>query len=276
MPENELAKVNKTSFILAELHDSDERGVIWIWEQPRASSTYVLGVDTTVGITGWTRELRVEEDAKIDNAVIQVLRVGKPDVQVAEFAAPIDQYELAKYVNFLGRMYAGNSDEQQALACIEMNNGGWATQTELINRYGYTNLPPWRYESGLTPFITKKYGWYSNQSTRRDLWIMGMRHINAKLVKINSPWLVEEMTDCTWDNFLSMTARASYNSHDDRVVSLLISCWYAHEWSLELDHAPESAPIQRMDRPDYQRSDMSYDEMISEANENFARLTGDQ
>lgn len=270
-----LVTVGKTSLQRCELYDNDVRGVIWVWEPPNARSTYVLGVDTSIGITGWQRELRTEEDAKIDNACVQVLRVGDPDVQVAEFAAPIDHYDLAKYVNFIGRMYGGNNEDGQALACVEMNNGGWATHTELVNRYGYTNLPPWRQEGGLTPHITQKFGWWSNRSTRQDLWVMGMRHINAQKVKVNSPALVEEMTDCTWDNFLSMTARGIYGSHDDRVVSLLIAIWYAHEWSLELDHPPEAADAVVTGRGDYQNTAISAEDCEREWNERFATLSGE-
>lgn len=254
----------------------DPRGIIYTWESPSPSETYVLGVDTSVGITGWTRELRTQEDAKVDNAVVQVLRKGRlnrPDVQVAEYAAPIDHYELATVVNFLGRMYAGSDETEQALACIEINNGGWATQNELVNRYGYMNLPPWRQEGGVMPKITARTGWYSSRSNRRDLWIKGMRHINARSIVLNSPALIEEMTDCTWDNFLAMTARGIYGSHDDRVVSLLIAIWYAHEWSLELD-PPENDKLAVKGLPDYQRSDISWEDAQDDWNDRMDRVWG--
>ena len=261
--------VGSTSLVRAEMLDHDPRGLILMYEPPRFNCHYVLGADPSVGITGWDRTLRSKDDVKTDNASVEVIRKRTPDVQVAEYAAPIDAYELAKVINFLGRMYSGANEDGQALACIEMNIG-WATQTELINRYGYTNLPPWRLESGLTPHITKKYGWYSSRSTRKDLWIKGMRHINARSIKLNSEPLIEEMTDCTWDNFLSMnTASAIYGRHDDRVVALLIAIWYAHEWSLEW--APtETAPAQQADLPDYQASAMTAEEMSEEFNERVA------
>lgn len=268
--------VGTTRLAQAEALDGDTRGIVYTWEAPNPNELYILGVDTSVGITGWTRELRTQEDAKIDNAVIQVLRkgrTGRRDVQVAEYAAPIDHYELAHVVNFLGRMYAGADEMDQALACIEMNNGGWATQTELINRYGYLNLPPWRQEGGITPRITERFGWVSSRNNRRDLWVKGMRHINGRMVVLNSPALIEEMTDCTWDNFLSMTARGVYGAHDDRVVSLLIAIWYAHEWSLELD-PPDDKKLEVSGLPDYQRSDSTYEEAQDEWNDRMERLWG--
>jgi hypothetical protein len=277
MSEPLVLSVGDQRLIKTEMPDTDPRGLIFSWEPPRPTETYVLAADTTVGITGWTRELRTQEDAKIDNACIQVIRKGrsgKPDVQVCEYAAPIDHYELATVVNFLGRWYAGADETEQALACIELNNGGWATQNELINRYGYLNLPPWRQEDGIVPKITQRYGWYSSRSNRRDLWIKGMRHINARQIILNSPWLIEEMTDCTWDNFLAMTARGTYGSHDDRVVTLLIAIWYAHEWSLDLD-PPETDKLAIEGLPEYQRTDMSYEEMGHAWNDKFDRILGE-
>lgn len=270
-----LVSVGKTSLRPCLPNDLDSRGIVWVWEQPRDNARYVLGIDTAVGITGWDRLLRTDEDAKIDNAVVQVIRCGTPDVQVCEFAAPIDHYELATVVNFLGRMYAGNAEDGQALVAIEMNNGGWATHNELVNRYGYIAMPPWRMSGqGLTERITDRYGWYSNRSTRKDLWIKGMRLINGRAIVPHSPWLIEEMTDCTWDNFLAMTARGIYGSHDDRVVSLLIALWYAHEWDVDFN-PPEQEGVEQAALPDYQRTAMSLDQMHSDWDDRFSNLLGD-
>ncbi len=261
--------VGSTELVKADMLDHDPRGLILMYEPPRGNCHYVIGADPSVGITGWDRTLRSKDDVKTDNAAVQVIRKGSPDVQVAEYAAPIDAYDLAKVLNFLGRMYCGVQEDGQALMCIEMNIG-WATQTELINRYGYTNLPPWRTESGLTPHITQKYGWYSSRSTRKDLWIKGMRHINARAIHINSEPLIEEMTDCTWDNFLSMnSASAIYGRHDDRVVALLIAIWYAHEWSLEWSPTETSAAV-ISDQPDYAASDSTVEEMSDEFDDRVA------
>lgn len=271
-----LASVGGTHLVPAKPYDQDRRGLLYVWEFPIASEAYVLGVDPTVGITGWTRELRVQNDVKIDNAAIEVIRKGRknaPDVQVAEFAAPIDVYDLARVVNFIGRMYGGNSADGTALACIEVYPGpGFATQRDLINRFGYDNVPPWLYEDKLLSRPSGRFGWYSSKNTRRDLWINGMRHINSKGVVLNSPALIEEMTDCTWDNFLSMTAAGIYGSHDDRVVATLIALWYAHEWGTEWN--PPEADKLSVIGPEAQSSDLSIEEMESAWNERFDSLQG--
>lgn len=261
-----------------EWEDRDSRGILWVWEEPRTNANYVIGCDPTIGITGWDRTLRVQDDEKTDNAVIQVIRKGKtnePDVQVAEFAAPCDPYELAPILNFIGRMYPGQQEDGQALTCIEVYPGpGLWTQNELVNRFGYINLPPWRYEDGIMPKITKKFGWFSTRSTRRDLWIRGIRHITSGGIIINSPWLVEEMVKCVQDNFLTLSSRAQWGAHDDRVVSLLIGIWYAHEWSLELSPPEADKPVLE-GGPSWQASDISLADMSANWDSMFDSMVGD-
>src|SRR5262245_12713784 len=111
MSDDFLVRVGSAELQRADPEDTDPRGLVHIYEPPRPTATYVLGVDPTVGITGWNRHLRTQSDEKVDNACVQVIRVGTPDTQVAEYAAPIDAYELATVVNFLGRMYAGANED---------------------------------------------------------------------------------------------------------------------------------------------------------------------
>lgn len=178
-------------------------------------------------------------------------------------------------VNFLGRMYAGASDEGQAHAIIEVQPGpGLLTQRELINRFGYTNLYVWQHLDQMALKPTLSYGWFSSRQSRQSLWIRGTRHINQRKITLNSPWLIEEMTDCVLDNFLSFTARAQWGSHDDRIVALLLAIWAANEWNFE--NAPEEAAApQIVNAPSWQASDIGYEEMTEQWNERFASLRGD-
>lgn len=243
------------------LDPQDSRGVVWIWEPPRANATYVVACDPSYGLPGWDRLARQENDQDTDNCAIQVIRVGSPDVQVAEYAAPIDAEDAAYMVNFLGRMYAGNHEDGQALAIVEVHPGpGLLTQRELINRFGYTNLFIWQHLDAVVVKPTLSYGWYSSRQSRQMLWIRGVRHITQKKVTINSPWLVEEMTDLSTDSFLSFTSRAQWGCHDDRCVAFLLGLWAAHQWTVD-NPAPEEAKPMDMNQPDYQRSDMTAEEM---------------
>lgn len=266
----------------ADVSDGDARGLLHVWEEPRPNATYIVACDPSYGIAGWDRRLRTENDEKTDNCAIQVLRCGRArgqrvgrDVQVAEFAAPIDAEDAAAIVNFLGRMYAGADEDGQAQAIVEVQPGpGLLTQRALQNEFAYTNLFTWKHLDRMELKPTLSFGWYSSRQSRQALWIRGTRHINQHKIVLNSPWLVEEMTDCVLDNFLSFTARAQWGCHDDRIVALLMAIWAANEWSFE--NAPEeSLAIERPDAIDYQRSDCDYDSIAADWNERFSQLSRD-
>jgi len=219
--------------------------------------------------------LRTREDERTDNCAIEVMRCGvgkQPDVQVAEYAAPIDPEDAAMVCNFLGRMYGGADENDQALCIVEVQPGpGLLTQRELINKYGYLNLFQWQHLDRMSVQQTQSYGWYSSRQSRQMLWIRGTRHITDRKIVLHSPWLVEEMTDLVLDNWLNFTARAQWGSHDDRCVAILLAIWAANEWSL--DNAPEeqSRAIDTA-APEAQRSDMSYEEMMDDWSDRFSRL----
>ncbi len=95
----------------------DPRGLFMVWEPPKQRETYILGIDPAGGIQGWDRKLRTSSDGSTDNSVIEVLRVGHrgdPDVQVAEFAAPVNPLDLCTYANAIGRAYAGRDETGMA------------------------------------------------------------------------------------------------------------------------------------------------------------------
>lgn len=244
----EAYKVGRTGLVSPgesmEALSIDPRGVVWVWEEPQRSQSYVVGCDPTMGIAGWNRTLRTKDDVRVDNAAIQVFRMGgsRPDVQVAEYAAPIDAESLAPICNMLGRLYGGSDEDGQALMCIEVYPGtGWMTKRELISKYGYYRMPPWLVEGhGIAMRDTQKVGWYSTRSTRQDLWTRGISHLQKHMARLHSQWLVEEMADCTPDSFLSMSGRARNGLHDDRVVAMLIALWFANEWSMNLEPTDHS------------------------------------
>lgn len=255
----------------------DSRGILWVWEEPNPHGHYTISCDPTVGIPGWNRYGKTKDDTN-DNCAIEVFRhYNQPDgttrdVQVAEFAGPIDAIDAAPILNFLGKLYHGAAEEGEALVCIEVHPGpGLVTQRELVQRYGYSNIPPWRHHEGFAQKITKDYGWWSTPATRKVLWMKGMYHFKRDYVRIQSPWLVEEMADCVYDDFIATTARARHGFKDDRVVATLINVWYSNEWSLAIEPS-ENAPLTITNAPDYQATDMSASRMWESADERFSQL----
>lgn len=262
-----------------ELHDPDSidpRGLLHIFEEPSLKHEYIIGCDPTMGLSGWNRALRSKDDAKTDNAVVSVWRRGYgrlPTTQVAEYAAPIDAIDLAGVCNFLGKLYKGSTEEEEALMCIEVYPGtGWMTQRELISKYGYSHLPPWLVSEGIVQkWQGGKYGWFSTRSTRQDLWSRGVNHLQRKMAVIRSQWLVDEMADCTPDSFLSTAGRARNGLHDDRVVAALLALWFDSEWALSNDPS-ERTVVDDTSIPDYQRTSISAAKMYDAWEERFSDL----
>jgi hypothetical protein len=251
----------------------DPRGLVWIWEPPVPSATYVLSADPTKGIPGWCRSLRSQDDHRTDNAAVQVLRKGDgtskhPDRQVAEYAAPIDPFDLAPVLNILGRMYGGSQEDGQALCIIEVWPGpGLQTQRTLLESYGYTNFFIWKYLDRAGLKYTTSLGWNSTTRSVRDLWILGTHHIEAGYVALNSPWLIDEMTDCENDP-VKMRGKSVYGRHDDRVSALLMGLWVANDWTGQVENLPTVA-VDSTTEPNWQASDLSAEDMMTRMDELF-------
>lgn len=251
--------------------DKDPRGMVCMFEAPRPNEAYVMGIDPTVGIVGWNRNLRTQDDVRTDNGAIEIIRVGRrgrPDVQVCEYAAPIDPEELADVANVLGRFYGGNDENGQALCIIEIYPGpGLMTQRKMINSLGYHHHFIWKYLDSMIPKATASLGWQSSPKSVRDLWIRGTRHISLDKIKILSPYLSEELAWCEPDE-LKMTARAASGKHDDRARAILMAIWAAHDWDNPIEEVETQVTAGKV--PDWQRSDISADRMYDAWNDYFA------
>src|SRR5262245_4103384 len=64
--------VGKYNLRGADWDDDDPRGIVHIWEPPRASANYVVACDPSYGLASWDRALRTEDDEKTDNCAVQV------------------------------------------------------------------------------------------------------------------------------------------------------------------------------------------------------------
>lgn len=251
-------------------YDGDPRGFAFMWEPPSRSNTYIMGIDPTVGRTGWNRYDRVREDAKTDNGVIEIVRCGRndrPDVQVLEYAAPIDAFELGYVANLLGRLYAGTEDDQ-CKCIIEVYPGPGGMTLQQMLELGYTNHFKWEYYADSPATPTRSMGWHASSKTNRDLWVKASRHLNLKNAIIKSPFLVEEYADCRMNPDKQWAENP--NGHDDRVRAFNLAIWCANGWSINIERTQEkvsSAPM-----TDWQRSDMTLDEIHDEWARAFDRM----
>lgn len=259
---------------IEDLTPSQARGYVWLFESPQPGQTYVIGVDPTFGITGWAPELTSDEDLAIDNACVSVWRIGRDgrDYQAAEYAAPIDVYELASVVNGLGRLYSGNNEMGQAHVIVEVYPGpGWPTEQSLIHHYGYLNYYREKFINTITPEYSKGVGWKAGPKQVRDLAIFTRKHVAAKKIVVRSPWLLSEMQDCKLD-LEKFTIYAEGNGmHDDRVRAAALAWFAAHDFTTQV-HIPESSRIVTGKSISWQQSDMSAESLKQAWEDRFDEL----
>ena len=241
-------------------YDGDIRGLLCMWEPPDARRQYVMGIDPSVGRTGWNRYNRVREDQKTDNGAIEVIRIGRndePDRQVAEYAAPVDAFELGFIANVIGRMYAGTEDDQ-CKCIIEIYPGPGGMTYQQMLELGYTNHFHWEYYADVPASPTRAMGWHASAKTNRDLWVKAARHVNLDRVITYSPWLAEEYADCR------MNPDKQYGEnpggHDDRVRAFNLALWVANGWSYSIERTEEKV-IQNREAVDWQTTDKNWDEI---------------
>jgi hypothetical protein len=239
----------------------DPRGLVLMFEEPKANATYIMGGDPTVGITGWQRHLRVDGDEKTDNAAIEIFRVdaikmpllknGAPDIdpltkvqrfiyrdlQVCEFAAPVDSVEMARIANMLGRIYAGTEEDQCEFIFESYPGPGILTTQELL-RLGYANLWYWETIADSVAEPTRSIGWHSNSNTQKILWYRSRRHLMERRAKISSPYLLAEYSNAVID-IEKMRARAAYGAKDDRIQAANLCYWAGHKWAYDPERTEE-------------------------------------
>ena len=252
--------------------DEDPRGIVFCAEPPNPRHTYIMGIDPTMGRTGWNRANRVQDDARINLGSIEVIRLGRqivlpdgsvsrtPDVQVVEYAAPVDPFELAYVANIIGRVYAGE-DSDQCQCIIESYPGpGGMTSRQMIE-LGYVNLWQRQQYGGIQVNTTSQIGWHATQQTIRDLWAKSSRHINLKRVRIWSPWLVEEYADARLDVDLGYAVSASNEKgHGDRMRAFNLALWAGNRWDTEIERTQEEVTTS-VKRPEWAHTAMTADEI---------------
>ena len=253
---------------------ADPRGIVWMFEPPVVGAHYIMGCDPTVGITGWNRAIRTENDHRTDNGAIEIFRVDAErkllykkdkspdidpvthlqryiyvDVQAAEFFAPIDAVEVARVANILGRVYAGDAEDQCEFIYEAYPGPGLLTTQELL-RLGYTNLWMWEYIDSIAE-ETSRIGWRSTRETQRLLWFRSRRHLMERRARILSPWLVNEYRTAVNDPE-KQRAKAAYGCHDDLMQAANMCFWGGHKWAYDPERTND--PVSESPCPDPQRT----------------------
>ena len=189
---------------------------LFIWEWPEPLQLYAIGVDTSDGIGQ-------------DWSVLGAIRKGttfRPHGQVAEFASPyIKAGQLWDMTLALGAFYSTLHPRAgrriQSRICVECRGNGEKVQDELKKR-GWTNFHPWKKldnKKRLTNDKVHKEGVFTNVWYRSMMMDTFLTAVDEETLDIRSPWLVNEMETLERDPE-EKSARAAYNTHDDRVMAI--------------------------------------------------------
>jgi len=255
----------------------DPRGLLLMWEPPNPKLTYIMGMDTAEGITGWTRAIRTDNQKKTDNGAIEIFAVDAleeklwttdlkgrrvpeidpttdrqkihyRDVQVAEYFAPCDAVEIARVANTLGRIYAGKDEDQCQLIWEAWPGCGMMATQELL-RLGYGNLWHWEYITDVAE-ETNRLGWWSSRESMKLLWYRARRHLMQSNALIRSKWLKSEYANAEID-LDKMRARAAYGYHDDLFMAANLCFWGGHKWDMNPERTSDI--VTSVPHIDYQR-----------------------
>ena len=258
---------------LSEYDYDYANGRLLIFEAPVAGELYALGVDPAEGV-------------QADRSVCQVINMGNmqhPDIQVAEFTCDfLDPVDFAAVVNTIGRFYC-DPDSTEAFLTLEVNAPcGDTMMSDLRFRLDYGNLYIRRSYDKINSTYTNTYGWSTNKASRPKLIARGLHALTYGDLIVNSPFLLDEMSDFRRDRF-DEKPEARVGRHDDRVMALLMAYMGSHEdeWMAGEDLAEQrraqfrSTAVQTVQaevaglerKSDYQARPMTYSQMMSDAND---------
>jgi len=195
--------------------------LLQIWEKPRRGHRYILGVDVSDGLGK-------------DRSVVEVVRMGtidEPEEEVAQFVSDtIIPKHLAYVVNALGHLYTW-PDGREAMAAIECNNHGLATQDMLQLHLGYRHFYVWEVFDQADPQkrFTTKLGWSTTPRTRpilltqlRDAIMSVDPLTGVSDLRVNSSFTIDEMRDFQTEGAL-WEAEAARGAFDDCLIALGIA-----------------------------------------------------
>jgi hypothetical protein len=206
------------------------QSVLAIWEYPRTRGKrrYVMAVDVSDGLGA-------------DYSIVDIIRqptIEEPAEQVAQYVSnTIDTKQLAFICDAIGRLYP-DEDGIEALAAIETNSHGLATQDSLQLHLGYSAFYVWEYADSASPEkrYSTKIGWVTTNRTRPIL-LTSFRDAVTTFDPItghpdfilNSPITRAELRHFITPGPLAEAA-AARGQHDDAVMAAAIGYYVA--WRL--------------------------------------------
>lgn len=197
--------------------NSSPFGKLFVWEEPANGETYAFGADQSNGYG----------EKRSDNSVLEVFRKGsrwKLDAQIAEFASPdmsgADLWLIGMAVGTYYSVFV-NGKLKQPRCVPEINREGGVTFLREMQRHGWKEFHMQVKMKAATrrgqPSIT--YGWYSDNVNRPDMFQRGSQAIKEEYIRLQSPWLVNELDTLIYDP-VNRKIGAAKGKHDDRLTAL--------------------------------------------------------
>ena len=183
-----------------------------MWEKAQSGERYVVGVDVALGQKGGDYS---------SCTVIKISANAQLDEQVAQWHGYMDPHNLADIVLALCWYY------NEALAAVEVNSFGMATNTRLMREYEYENIYRFKRMDRLKHFMTDIVGFWTDYKSKRTLISFCSKMMLDEQVLIRDKYLIDEFRDFTEDG------AEGEGAHDDLVMSFLIALYCGHEGEFE-------------------------------------------
>jgi hypothetical protein len=178
----------------------DQKGALWIWEEPITGHEYIFGIDCSEGVGA-------------DNSCIEIIDVTKHE-QVGEFYSNnITPYEFAQVVYELAIFY------NNALLVIEEMSAGLSVINTLQNELYYDNF---YYNNTMSK--TPKAGIKTTVSNRPIILTSFQTCILQKTMKMNSIRMLNEMKTFEY-NATTKKPEAHKGKHDDAIMAFAIALY---------------------------------------------------
>jgi len=183
-----------------------------MWEKRIPGARYVVSADVALGQKG------------ADYSCCEVIKIGdghQLDEQVASWHGYMDPYNLTDIVLALCWYY------NEALAAVEVNSFGMATNTRLMRDYEYENIYRFKRMDRLKHFMTDIVGWWTDYKSKRTLIAHMSKMMLDNQVLIRNKYLIDELRDFTEDG------AEGEGAHDDIVMAFIIALYCGHEGEFE-------------------------------------------
>lgn len=177
----------------------DEKGPLYVYEEPQQGRWYVIGGDVAEGLL----------DGDFSTAVV----LGYDKSVKALYQGHIEPDEYSKMIQKLGKWY------NNGMLAVEFNkDGNWVNTDLQIS--GYSNLYVRVAVDDITKQVTKSYGWLTSKKTRDMMLGEAKKHFNAT-TNLNCRPLLEEVMTFIRDK--RGRPQAAPKKHDDIVMAWCIA-----------------------------------------------------